>query len=54
MKKPDEDTSVIKEKAIIYKKPKNEYEECVNEAAIRLVLKDPDLILGRGKLFVFT
>lgn len=51
MKKPEEDTSVIKEKAIIYSKPKNEYEERVNEAAISLALKDPNLILGRGKLF---
>lgn len=51
MKKPEEDTSVIKEKAIIYNKPKNEYEERVNEAAISLALKDPNLILGRGKLF---
>lgn len=51
MKKPEEDTSVIKEKAVIYSKPKNEYEERVNEAAISLALKDPNLILGRGKLF---
>lgn len=54
MKKPEEDTSEIKEKAIIYNKPKNEYEERVNQAAISLALKDPSLILGRGKLFVFT
>ena len=48
MKKPEEDTSVIKEKAIIYSKPKNEYEERVNEAAISLA---SNLILGRGKPF---
>lgn len=54
MKKPEEDTSEIKEKAIIYNKPKNEYEERVNRAAISPALKDPSLILGRGKRFVFT
>ena len=54
MKKAEEDTSEIKEKAIINNKPKNEYEERVNQATISLALKDPSLILGRGKLFVFT
>lgn len=53
MKKFEEDIFVIKEKVIIYKKFKNEYEECVNEVVIRLVLKDFNFILGRGKFFVF-
>ena len=36
MKKPQENTYEIKEKAIRYNKPKNEYEERVNQVAISL------------------
>ena len=38
----------VVEKAKIYKSPKTEYEEAVNDAAVHIALQDPATLLDRG------
>jgi hypothetical protein len=38
----------IAEKAKIYKNPKTEYEEAVNDAAVHIALQDPASLLDRA------